>query len=172
MSTLYVNGLSQSTPINSRDLENLFRVYGTLVNSWVARSPPGYGFVTFLDKADSMLAIIDLDGRPFQGNKLRVEPQRGGGGRRRGDTGGDNTNDRREASKGDIKCGSDRYTNGDLRRRRSLTPRRSCTRSRSVSLTRKRAASRPRIDSRTEDGGKNRRRSKETLHNINNFYLE
>lgn len=39
----------------SRDLHDFFRDYGKINDAWVARKPPGFGFVWFDDERDAVL---------------------------------------------------------------------------------------------------------------------
>lgn len=77
MTRLFVGGLNNSTPVEQKELEKLFRQYGTLADSWVAKSPAGFAFVTYIDKSEARLALADLNGVYFQGKKLFVEPAKG-----------------------------------------------------------------------------------------------
>ncbi|THU60364.1 hypothetical protein C4D60_Mb07t11890 [Musa balbisiana] len=59
MSRVYVGNLDSR--VTERDLEDEFRAFGVLRSVWVARRPPGYGFVEFDDRRDALDAIRDLD---------------------------------------------------------------------------------------------------------------
>jgi hypothetical protein len=39
----------------ARDLRDFFRDFGTINDAWVARKPPGFGFVWFDDERDAVL---------------------------------------------------------------------------------------------------------------------
>ncbi|EKX45851.1 hypothetical protein GUITHDRAFT_108300 [Guillardia theta CCMP2712] len=67
-----------------RDLQDFFRKYGQINDAWVARKPPGFGFVWFDDDRDARDACQDLDGTDLMGNRVRVEISTG---RRRDDRG-------------------------------------------------------------------------------------
>ncbi|KAI7839726.1 hypothetical protein COHA_006530 [Chlorella ohadii] len=77
---LWVGNLPPGIP--DRDVEEAFSKYGVLRNCWVARKPPGFGFVEFEDRRDAEDAVRGLDGK----NGWRVEfaraagPKTGGGG--------------------------------------------------------------------------------------------
>merc|ERR1719352_2118732 len=68
----------------ARDLRDFFRDFGQINDAWVARKPPGFGFVWFDDERDARDACRDLDGRDILHNRVRVEissnARRGGGG--------------------------------------------------------------------------------------------
>ncbi|KAF4702569.1 serine arginine-rich splicing factor, partial [Perkinsus olseni] len=68
------------------DLERIFERYGRIEQTWVARNPPGFAFITFCDSRDAKDAVDSEDGRDFQGKRMRVEisvsrNERGGRGR-------------------------------------------------------------------------------------------
>lgn len=67
--------------IEKEDLEDFFRRAGKIETIWVARDPPGYGFVTFRDEEDARYAVKDLNGRLIMGNKVTVEMSHGKPGR-------------------------------------------------------------------------------------------
>jgi len=85
---VYVGGLDDNT--RESDLRDFFRDMGPISEVWVARSPPGYGFVTFKDRRDADDACAEMDGRTLIGRRVRVEiatgrpkssrSSRGGGG--------------------------------------------------------------------------------------------
>jgi len=68
---VYVGGLADDT--REGDLRDFFRDMGPISEVWVARSPPGYGFVTFKDRRDADDAVADMDGRLLLGRRVRVE---------------------------------------------------------------------------------------------------
>jgi len=85
---VYVGGMDDYT--RESDLRDFFRDMGPISEVWVARSPPGYGFVTFKDRRDAEDACAEMDGRTLIGRRVRVEiatgrpksarSSRGGGG--------------------------------------------------------------------------------------------
>jgi len=90
---VYIGNLDQH--VTPQELQEMFQKYGTIQGVWVARSPPGFAFVTFEDKRDAEDATRDLDGAQISGRRIRVEiarGSRGGGGRedKRGGGGGFN----------------------------------------------------------------------------------
>jgi len=44
----------------SRDLHDFFREFGKINDAWVARKPPGFGFVWFDDERDAVLLNCPL----------------------------------------------------------------------------------------------------------------
>ncbi|CAD5188738.1 unnamed protein product [Musa acuminata subsp. malaccensis] len=82
MSRVYVGNLDSR--VTERDLEDEFRAFGVLrsmCSVWVARRPPGYGFVEFDDRRDALDAIRDLDGKHGWRVELSHNSKGGGGGR-------------------------------------------------------------------------------------------
>ena len=57
---LYVGGLGDR--ITRYDLEREFERYGHLREAWVARKPPGFGFIEFEDPRDANDAVREMDG--------------------------------------------------------------------------------------------------------------
>ena len=49
---MFVGNLAPET--EGRDLRNLFKDFGTINDAWVARKPPGFGFVWFEDERDAV----------------------------------------------------------------------------------------------------------------------
>jgi len=74
---VFIGNLSDRT--EKEDLEDFFRNAGKITKIWLARSPPGYGFVTFEDPRDAEDCVADLDGREIHGNKVRIELAHGKG---------------------------------------------------------------------------------------------
>ncbi|KAF4674659.1 Serine/threonine-protein kinase ulk2 [Perkinsus chesapeaki] len=75
------------------DLERIFERYGRIEQTWVARNPPGFAFITYCDSRDAKDAVDSEDGRDFQGKRMRVEisvsrNERGGRGRSMWERGG------------------------------------------------------------------------------------
>ena len=60
-----------------------FRGFGNLAAVWIARNPPGFGFVTFEDARDAADAVKELNGKELRGRPITVEvsgDKKGGGG--------------------------------------------------------------------------------------------
>ncbi|KAM7446256.1 hypothetical protein ABFA07_005302 [Porites harrisoni] len=80
---VYVGNLGSNG--SKRELEMEFERFGRLHDVWVARNPPGFAFVEFVDLHDAEDAIKSLDGARICGERVRVEMartnnSRGGGG--------------------------------------------------------------------------------------------
>ena len=58
---IYVGGLTRHS--SKEDVERAFGYYGKLKSVFVARNPPGFGFVEFEDPLDAEDAVKGLDGR-------------------------------------------------------------------------------------------------------------
>ena len=56
----------------ARDLRDFFRDFGTINDAWVARKPPGFGFVWFDDERDAVLLTPDC----FPASSQRPSPLR------------------------------------------------------------------------------------------------
>jgi len=115
---VYVGGLKEEA--NKYDLEDAFSKIGKVVNVWVARRPPGFGFVEMEDPRDALDCVKELDGIKICGGRVKIEmskPSRGRGGR-------DGSRDRR-----DYRRSRSRSRTPERRRRRSpsyrsMSPRR------------------------------------------------
>lgn len=59
---VYLGNLG-SHPPSTAEVEKEMGYYGKLVSVWIARRPPGFGYVEFEDPRDAKDAIRDLDGR-------------------------------------------------------------------------------------------------------------
>ena len=85
MTRVYIGDLGDS---GSRyEIEKECERFGPLREVWVARNPPGFGFVLFEHRRDAEDAVRALDGRRMCGVKVRVELAKGPtrGGKRRND---------------------------------------------------------------------------------------
>jgi len=72
---VYVGNLPDDA--SREEIEDAFSKYGPLKNVWVARSPPGFGFVEFEDPRDAEDAARSLDGTRLCGNRVKVEMSNG-----------------------------------------------------------------------------------------------
>nr|GFA05175.1 serine/arginine-rich splicing factor RSZ22A-like [Tanacetum cinerariifolium] len=99
MSRVYVGNLDPR--VSEREIEDEFRTFGVIRSVWVARRPPGYGFVDFDDKRDAQDAIRELDGRNGWRVEMSHNSRNGGrdGGRDGGRGGG-----RGRGGGSDLKC--------------------------------------------------------------------
>lgn len=83
---LYVGGLASD--VRREEVEEFFeKDIGKVVDCWVARNPPGFGFVTYDDPRDASDAVEKLNGVEFMNHTLEVQSakgRRGGGGGRDG----------------------------------------------------------------------------------------
>lgn len=75
MSRIYVGGLPPDA--SRREVEREFEYFGPLRDVWVARNPPGFGFIVFDDGRDAEDAVREMDGRRVCGSRVRVEMARG-----------------------------------------------------------------------------------------------
>jgi len=89
MARLFVGGLNADT--QERDVEDVFGKFGRIGNIWIARNPPGFGFVEFDDIRDGEDAIDELNGREaeFGPDRIRLRVEMSNGGRGKGGGGGD-----------------------------------------------------------------------------------
>jgi len=90
---VYIGGLSEET--NKYDLEDAFSRYGRVKAVWVARRPPGFGFIEMEDPRDAEDAVRSLDGTRIAGSRVRVEMSNGKS-RERGGRGGGEGGGRRD----------------------------------------------------------------------------
>merc|ERR1712029_343623 len=139
---VYIGGLSEDT--NKYDLEDAFSRYGRVKAVWVARRPPGFGFVEMEDPRDAEDAVRSLDGTRIAGSRVRVEMSNGKSRERGGRSRGGGGRDRDRGDRGDR---GDRRRSRDRSRSRSREDRRERRRSpsyRSMSRGRGRSKSRSR----------------------------
>jgi len=73
---IYVGGLHEEA--NKYDLEDAFGKYGPVKNVWVARRPPGFGFVEMEGRQDAEEAVRMLDGAKIVGMRIKVQMSNGG----------------------------------------------------------------------------------------------
>ncbi|KNC78302.1 hypothetical protein, variant [Sphaeroforma arctica JP610] len=80
---VYVGNLEHDA--SERDLRDMFETFGSVNDIWIARNPPGFGFIWFEDSRDADDAVKELHDREHNGKLLRVEISNSrGGGRGRG----------------------------------------------------------------------------------------
>ena len=75
MSRIYIGGLPPDA--SRREVEREFEYFGHLRDVWVARNPPGFGFIVYDDTRDAEDAVREMDGRRVCGSRVRVEFARG-----------------------------------------------------------------------------------------------
>jgi len=68
---VYVGGLPDGASVE--EVSDAFRKYGRLRKVWIARRPPGFGFIEFYDIRDAEDAVRSLDGSKLCGCRVRVE---------------------------------------------------------------------------------------------------
>jgi len=83
MARLFLGGLKEGA--SRTELERQFEAFGPLREVWVARKPPGFGFILFEESRDADDALREMNGRYVCGGRIRVEYARDSGqGRGRG----------------------------------------------------------------------------------------
>ena len=82
MSRLFIGGLSDE--VDRDKLEREFEEFGTVEDCFVARNPPGFGFIVMKRSEDAAAAIKKMDGASVCGSTVRVEHARPRGGGRGG----------------------------------------------------------------------------------------
>ncbi|XP_002166471.1 serine/arginine-rich splicing factor 3 isoform X3 [Hydra vulgaris] len=153
MSRIFIGGLPDDA--SRTELEREFEHFGSMREVWVARNPPGFGFIVFDDPRDAEDAIREMDGRRVCGMRVRVEKARG-----------PNSNNRNRSSAQNEKCyncGKIGHLSRDCRsrpaergysRRRSRSGSRNRRRQRSYSRSRSKERSR-----RSRSGSKDHKRT-------------
>ncbi|KAK2715640.1 RNA-binding protein 1-like [Artemia franciscana] len=114
---VYIGNLSRE--VDRYEVEDLFARYGPLRNVWVARNPPGFGFIEFEDPRDAEESCRHLDGLRLHGSRIKVEMSNGKTRTDRRD------NYRRDSYREDGYSRNsyrDREGRGDFRRQRSRSP--------------------------------------------------
>lgn len=75
---VWVGGLDDR--IQQSELEAEFGRYGRVSATWIARNPPGFGFITFEDERDADDAVAGLDGKNgWKVERARPSRREGGG---------------------------------------------------------------------------------------------
>lgn len=72
-SRIYVGNIPNAT---KEDLTACFEKFGRIVNIWIARNPPGFGFVTFETPEAAQNAVNDGKGQIIQGVSIDVQMAR------------------------------------------------------------------------------------------------
>ena len=60
------------------DLNDFFSQWGNITKVWVARQPPGFGYVTFQNEEDAERALREGQGKSIRDEALKIEIARGG----------------------------------------------------------------------------------------------
>jgi arginine/serine-rich splicing factor 7 len=68
---VYIGGIEKDTP--EIQLKEFFEEIGKVKSVWVARNPPGFGFVEFETIEDAERAVKERDSTDFAGKPIRVE---------------------------------------------------------------------------------------------------
>ena len=123
---IYIGGLTENVKRN--DLEREFRRFGEILETWVAQTPPGFGFVRFASCEDAAKAIRVMDGKNVFGATIKVEAakartsgmrSRQNSGRRQDRSQGSQQNNRRQNSFG---RGNFNRNDGGRKRSRPMSP--------------------------------------------------
>jgi len=62
--------LGQLRPdITRREIEDAFSKFGEIDNIWIARRPPGFGYVIFRSIEDATTAVAEMDGADVGGRR-------------------------------------------------------------------------------------------------------
>ena len=67
---LYLGNLRR---VNERDVRDVFEKFGEIVDLWLARDPPGFGFLTFKNKDDAERAVREMNDMDWHGSRIKVE---------------------------------------------------------------------------------------------------
>ena len=59
--------------LEKEDLRDSFVQFGDIRDVWIARNPPGFGFVTFYKEEDAEKAIREGNGMEIRGDRVTVE---------------------------------------------------------------------------------------------------
>merc|ERR1712168_1206110 len=146
MSRIFIGGLPDDA--TRTEVEREFEHFGRIKDVWVARKPPGFGFIVYDEERDAGDAVREMDGKRVCGNRVRVEfargPTRGGrGGRGGGRGGGGGGGYGRDRSPPRRRRSRSRSRTPERRRSRSRSRSRDrTTRNRSPSVERKRSRER------------------------------
>lgn len=65
--------VGQAPHVEKEELRECFEKFGHILNIWVARNPPGFGFVTFETPEEANRAIQEGNGLEIHGDRILVE---------------------------------------------------------------------------------------------------
>lgn len=68
--------IGNAARLEKEDLRDSFAQFGEIRDVWIARNPPGFGFITFYRAEDAEKAIRDGNGMEIRGNRVSVEMAR------------------------------------------------------------------------------------------------
>ena len=68
--------IGNAARLEKEDLRDSFAQFGEIRDVWIARNPPGFGFVTFYRPEDAEKAIRDGNGMEIRGDRVSVEMAR------------------------------------------------------------------------------------------------
>ena len=68
--------IGDAARLEKEDLRDSFAQFGEIRDVWIARNPPGFGFVTFYRPEDAEKAIRDGNGMEIRGDRVSVEMAR------------------------------------------------------------------------------------------------
>ena len=71
--TVYVWAEKIGDTIEEGDIRAEFEKFGAVAYVWVARKPPGFGFVEFEDTRDAEDAAKEMDGKEIRGETIMVQ---------------------------------------------------------------------------------------------------
>ncbi|XP_052772005.1 probable splicing factor, arginine/serine-rich 6 isoform X1 [Mya arenaria] len=139
--------------IGKYEIEKEFKDFGSIIDTWVARNPPGFAFLVFKHAEDAESAVRRVHGRRVAGRRIRVEHARPFEERRRLQVEGSRRSSHRSRSR-----------SRDRRKHRSRSrDKRRKSRSRSGSKSKKSRKSRKsKSRSRSRSGGRSKSHEKRT----------
>lgn len=65
--------IGNAARLEKEDLRDSFVQFGDIRDVWIARNPPGFGFVTFYKAEDAEKAIREGNGMEIRGDRVTVE---------------------------------------------------------------------------------------------------
>ncbi|XP_052772014.1 probable splicing factor, arginine/serine-rich 6 isoform X2 [Mya arenaria] len=118
--------------IGKYEIEKEFKDFGSIIDTWVARNPPGFAFLVFKHAEDAESAVRRVHGRRVAGRRIRVEHARPFEERRRLQVEGSRRSSHRSRSRSRDKRRKSRSRSGS-KSKKSRKSRKSKSRSRSRS---------------------------------------